>query len=139
MLRISGVDIPEQKKLAFALRYIHGVGPKVAADVIKRANLDDTKRARDLTSEEIGRIQTVLDQYLIEGDLKRKVADDIDRLRRIKCYRGLRHIVNLPSRGQRTRTNSRSVRGNKRQTIGSMTKEMAAKLEEAKNKKVDKS
>jgi small subunit ribosomal protein S13 len=135
MLRISGVDIPEQKKLAFGLRYIHGVGPKVAADVIKRANLDENKRGRDLTSEEIGRIQTILDQYVIEGDLKRKVADDIDRLRRIRCYRGLRHLAGLPARGQRTRTNSRSVRGNKRQTIGSMTKEMAAKLEEAKNKK----
>lgn len=135
MLRISGVDIPEQKKLIFALCYIHGVGRKVAADVVKRANLDEQKRARDLTSEEIGRIQTILDQYLIEGDLKRKVADDVDRLRRIRCYRGLRHLAGLPARGQRTRTNSRSVRGNKRQTIGSMTKEMAAKLEEAKSNK----
>lgn len=135
MLRISGVDIPEQKKLVFALCYIHGVGRKVAADVVKRANLDEQKRARDLTSEEIGRIQTILDQYLIEGDLKRKVADDVDRLRRIRCYRGLRHLAGLPARGQRTRTNSRSVRGNKRQTIGSMTKEMAAKLEEAKSNK----
>lgn len=134
MLRISGVDIPEQKKLIFALCYIHGVGRKVAADVVKRANLDENKRARDLTSEEVGRIQTILDQYVIEGDLKRKVADNIDRLRRIRCYRGLRHMAGLPARGQRTRTNSRSVRGNKRQTIGSMTKEMAAKLEEAKSK-----
>ncbi len=134
MLRISGVDIPEQKKLIFALCYIHGVGRRVAADVVKRANLDENKRARDLTSEEVGRIQTILDQYVIEGDLKRKVADDIDRLRRIRCYRGLRHMAGLPARGQRTRTNSRSVRGNKRQTIGSMTKEMAAKLEEAKSK-----
>ena len=134
MLRISGVDIPEQKKLIFALCYIHGVGRRVAADVVKRANLDENKRARDLTSEEVGRIQTILDQYVIEGDLKRKVADDIDRLRRISCYRGLRHMAGLPARGQRTRTNSRSVRGNKRQTIGSMTKEMAAKLEEAKSK-----
>lgn len=134
MLRISGVDIPEQKKLIFALCYIHGVGRRVAADVVKRANLDENKRARDLTSEEVGRIQTILDQYVIEGDLKRKVADDIDRLRRIRCYRGLRHMAGLPARGQRTRTNSRSVRGNKRQTIGSMTKEMAAKLEEAKGK-----
>ena len=135
MLRISGVDIPEQKKVAYALRYIHGVGPKVSQEVLGRANIDLDKRARDLTSEEVGRIQTVLDQDLIEGDLKRKVADDIDRLKRIRSYRGLRHIAGLPARGQRTRTNSRSVRGNKRQTIGSMTKEMAAKLEEAKNKK----
>ena len=135
MLRISGVDIPEQKRVAYALRYIHGVGPKVASEVLERANIDENKRARDLTSEEVGRIQTVLDGYTIEGDLKRKVADDIDRLKRIRSYRGLRHMAGLPTRGQRTRTNSRSVRGNKRTTIGSMTKEMAAKLEEAKNKK----
>jgi small subunit ribosomal protein S13 len=135
MLRISGIDIPEQKRLAYALCYIHGVGPKVAKEVIRRANLDEGKRARDLTSEEIGRVQNVLDQYVIEGDLRRKVADDVDRLRRIRCYRGLRHMAGLPARGQRTRTNSRSVRGNKRQTIGSMTKEMAAKLEETKSKK----
>ena len=135
MLRISGVDIPEQKKVAYALRYIHGVGPKVAVEVLTRANIDQPKRARDLTSEEVNRIQAVLEYYTIEGDLKRKVADDIDRLKRIRSYRGLRHMAGLPARGQRTRTNSRSVRGNKRTTIGSMTKEMAAKLEEAKNKK----
>ncbi len=135
MLRIAGVDIPEEKKLLFALQYIYGVGPKVASEVVKQANLSADKRARDLTSEEIGRIQTILDQYLTEGDLKRKVADDIDRLRRIKSYRGLRHSMSLPARGQRTRSNSRTVRGNKRQTIGSMTKEMAAKLEESKSAK----
>lgn len=132
MLRIAGVDLPEEKKITFALRYIHGVGPKVAADIVKQANLSPEKRARDLTSEEVGRIQAILDHYLTEGDLRRKVADDIDRLRRIKSYRGMRHSAGLPCRGQRTRTNSRTGRGNKRQTIGSMTKEMAAKLEEAK-------
>lgn len=132
MLRIAGVDLPEEKKIPFALRYIYGVGPKVAAEIVKQANLSADKRARDLTSEEIGRIQTILDHYMTEGDLKRKVADDVDRLKRIKSYRGMRHAMGLPARGQRTRTNSRTVRGNKRQTIGSMTKEMASKLEEAK-------
>lgn len=135
MLRIAGVDLPEEKKLPYALRYIKGIGPKIAQDVVKQANLNPEMRARDLTSEEIGRLGGVIDKYLTEGDLKRKVADDIDRLRRIRCYRGLRHMAGLPTRGQRTRTNSRSVRGNKRQTIGSMTKEMAAKLEEAKASK----
>ncbi len=135
MLRIAGVDLPEEKKVPFALRYIHGVGPKVAADIIKQANLSPDKRARDLTSEEIGRIQVILDRYLTEGDLRRKVADDIDRLKRAKSYRGMRHAAGLPCRGQRTRTNSRTNRGNKRQTIGSMTKEMAAKLEESKSQK----
>ncbi len=135
MLRIAGVDLPEEKKVAFALRYIHGVGPKVAEEVLKQANLSPEKRARDLTSEEIGRIQNILDRYLTEGDLRRKVADDVDRLKRARSYRGMRHAAGLPCRGQRTRTNSRTNRGNKRTTIGSMTKEMAAKLEEAKRKK----
>lgn len=135
MLRIAGVDLPEEKKVPFALRYIHGVGPKIAADIIKQANLSPDKRARDLTSEEVGRIQVILDQYQTEGDLRRQVADNIDRLKRIKSYRGLRHGAGLPCRGQRTRTNSRTNRGNKRQTIGSMTKEMASKLEENKTKK----
>ncbi len=135
MLRIAGVDLPEEKKVPFALRYIHGVGPKIAADIIKQANLSPDKRARDLTSEEVGRIQVILDHYQTEGDLRRKVADDVDRLKRIKSYRGMRHAAGLPCRGQRTRTNSRTNRGNKRQTIGSMTKEMATKLEESKSQK----
>lgn len=135
MLRIAGVDLPEEKKVPFALRYIHGVGPKIAADIIKQANLSPDKRARDLTSEEVGRIQVILDRYLTEGDLRRQVADNIDRLKRIKSYRGMRHAAGLPCRGQRTRTNSRTNRGNKRQTIGSMTKEMATKLEESKSQK----
>lgn len=135
MLRIAGVDLPEEKKVPFALRYIHGVGPKIVADIIKQANLSPDKRARDLTSEEIGRIQVILDRYLTEGDLRRQVADNIDRLKRIKSYRGMRHAAGLPCRGQRTRTNSRTNRGNKRQTIGSMTKEMATKLEESKSQK----
>ncbi len=135
MLRIAGVDLPEEKKVPFALRYIHGVGPKIVADIIKQANLSPDKRARDLTSEEIGRIQVILDRYLTEGDLRRQVADNIDRLKRIKSYRGMRHAAGLPCRGQRTRTNSRTNRGNKRQTIGSMTKEMASKLEESKSQK----
>lgn len=135
MLRISGVDIPEQKKVMYALRYIRGVGLKTAEKIMAETRINPDKRARDLSSEEIGKIQATLDKYLIEGDLRRKVMDDIDRLRRIKSYRGARHSAGLPSRGQRTRTNSRTVRGNKRHTIGSMTKEMAAKLEEAKNKK----
>lgn len=134
MLRIAGVDIPEEKKLTYSLRYIKGIGLKTAENILKETRLSPEKRARDLTSEEVGKIQAALDKYLIEGDLRRKVMDDIDRLRRIKSYRGVRHSVGLPARGQRTRTNSRTVRGNKRRTIGSMTKEMAAKLEEAKAK-----
>jgi small subunit ribosomal protein S13 len=134
MLRISGVDIPEQKKVTYALCYIKGIGLHTAEKVVAETRISPEKRARDLTSEEIGKIQVTLDKYLTEGDLRRKVMDDVDRLRRIKSYRGSRHSAGLPARGQRTRTNSRTGRGNKRQTIGSMTKEMAAKLEEAKKK-----
>ena len=131
-LRISGVDIPEHKKIPFALQKIYGVGPKIANDIIVSLKLDPNKRARDLTNEEVGRIAAALDKLNIEGDLRRQISDNIDRLRRIKSYRGSRHIAALPVHGQRTRTNSRTVRGNKRHTIGSMTKEMAAKLEAAK-------
>jgi small subunit ribosomal protein S13 len=135
MLRISGVDIPEQKKLLYALQKIYGVGPKIATDLIKNLKLDANKRARDLTNDEVGKISAALDKIMIEGDLRRQIGDNIDRLRRIKSYRGMRHSMGLPARGQRTRTNSRTVRGNKRHTIGSMTKEMAAKLEAAKSSK----
>ncbi|MCL2110536.1 30S ribosomal protein S13 [Microgenomates group bacterium] len=135
MLRISGVDIPEQKKLSFALQAIYGVGPKIAKDIITSLRLDPTKRAHELTNEEISKISAALDKIITEGDLRRQISDNIDRLRRIKSYRGMRHSMGLPVRGQRTRTNSRTVRGNKRHTIGSMTKEMAAKLEAAKSSK----
>ena len=132
MLRIIGVDIPEQKKTLFALQAIYGIGPKIAADLCRDLRLDPDKRARELSNEEVGRITAALEKYNLEGDLRRQISDNIDRLKRIKSYRGSRHQAGLPVRGQRTRTNSRSVRGNKRHTIGSMTKEMAAKLEAAK-------
>jgi len=133
MIRIAGIDLPEQKKIAFALRYIYGVGPKVASDIIREANIDPDKRARDLSTDEINRIQRSLERFAVEGDLRRIVNDNVDRLRRIKAYRGLRHAMKLPTRGQRTRTHSRTARGGgKRKTVGAMTKEMAAKLEETK-------
>lgn len=135
MPRIAGIDIPEYKKIAFALRSIYGVGDKVAAEVLALAQVDAHKRARDVSSDELNRIQKALEQYPVEGDLRRIIADNVDRLKRIKSYRGSRHIAKLPARGQRTRTNSRTVRGGmKRRTVGSMTKEMAAKLETAKSK-----
>ena len=136
MPRILGVDIPENKKVFFALQTLYGVGRKVAEVVLKESQVDPDKRARDLNNEEIGRIQRVLDKYELEGDLRRHINDNVDRLKRIKAYRGLRHIMKLPARGQRTKTNSRNARGGgKRKTIGAMTKEMAAKLEAAKKSK----
>jgi small subunit ribosomal protein S13 len=135
MPRIIGVDIPDHKKVKFALRSIYGIGPKKSADIVKQAKINSKKRARDLTSEEINRIQKILENYQVEGDLRRNISDNINRLKRIQTYRGERHRVNLPCRGQRTRSNSRTVRGRKRQTIGAVSKEMAAKIEAGKKKK----
>lgn len=135
MPRIVGVDIPDHKKIYYSLQAVYGVGPKVASDILELANVDSDKRAKDLTADEVNRIQRALDGRMLEGDLRRDVNDNVDRLKRIRCYRGLRHIMKLPARGQRTRTNSRNARGgSKRRTVGSMSKEMAAKLEAAKKK-----
>lgn len=136
MPRIVGIDIPEQKKVLYALQAIYGIGPKIAADIVRESQVNGDKRARDLTTDEINRIQRVIEKFLVEGDLRRDINDSIDRLKRIRSYRGSRHIAKLPSRGQRTRSNSRTVRGGgRRKTVGAMTKEMAAKLEAAKTSK----
>ena len=130
MPRILGVDLPEQKKISFALTSIYGVGRQLSGQVLKEANIDPDKRTRDLTTLELSRIQRALDRYKLEGDLRREVNDTIDRLIRVQAYRGKRHQAKLPSRGQRTRTNSRTARGGgRRRTVGSLTKEQAAKLE----------
>ncbi len=135
MPRILGVDIPENKKVRFSLRYLFGVGPSLADEVVLKANIDGEKRASALTADEINRIQRILEEFPLEGDLRRMINDNVDRLKRIKSYRGLRHIAKLPSRGQRTRSNGRTARGGGRKhTVGAMSKEMAAKLEEAKKK-----
>lgn len=135
MPRIVGVDIPDHKKIYYSLQAVYGVGQKVASDILELANIDPDKRAKDLTADEVNRIQRALDGRMLEGDLRRDVNDNVDRLKRIRCYRGLRHIMKLPARGQRTRTNSRNARGgSKRRTVGSMSKEMVAKLEASKKK-----
>ncbi|MDQ5951601.1 MAG: small subunit ribosomal protein [Patescibacteria group bacterium] len=133
MIRIAGVDLPEHKKVAYSLTSIYGVGLELSNQILQEANVDANKRTRDLTNDEINRIQRSLEQHPTEGDLRRIVNDNIDRLKRVKAYRGARHAAHLPARGQRTRTNSRSARGGgKRKTVGAMSKEMAAKLEEKK-------
>lgn len=133
MPRIAGIDIPEFKKVLYSLQSVYGIGPAVAKNIVRDANIDPDKRARDLTAEEINRIQRVIESYTLEGNLRRVVNENIDRLKRIKAYRGLRHAAGLPARGQRTRTNGRTKRGAKR-TVGSMTKETAAKLDATKAK-----
>jgi small subunit ribosomal protein S13 len=131
MPRIAGIDIPDHKKVYFSLQYVYGVGEKIARDVLNEARVDGDKRSRELTADEVNRIQRVLEKYNVEGNLRRLVNENVDRLKRVKAYRGLRHAAGLPARGQRTRSNARTKRGAKR-TVGSMTKEMAAKLDTAK-------
>lgn len=128
MPRIAGQDIPGEKKVPYALTYIYGIGLSTAEKITEQAKIDPDKRARDLDGQEINQIQRLLEDYPIEGDLRRIVSDNINRLKRIKVYRGLRHIAGLPVRGQRTRSNARTRKG-KRKTVGSITKEAATKAE----------
>jgi small subunit ribosomal protein S13 len=130
MPRITGFDIPDNKKISYSLRYIYGIGSNLADTILKVAKIDSNKRAKDLSADEINRLAKQLDKHLVGGQLRRVVRDNIQRLKRINAYRGLRHRRNLPVRGQRTRTNARTNRG-KRQTIGALSKEQATKLESA--------
>jgi len=120
MPRIAGVNIPENKRIEIALTYVFGVGRSVAQEVLVAAKIDPGVKASKLTAEEINKIKDVLEKnYSIEGDLKREIMFNIKRLKDIKNYRGARHTKGLPARGQRTKTNSRTRRGNKRTTVGS--------------------
>lgn len=133
MPRIAGIDIPLQKKTRIALTYIYGIGTSNVEEVLKDANVDGDKRAKELNGDEVSRIQKVLEKMNVEGTLRRMIRDNIDRLKRIGSYRGSRHQASLPARGQRTRTNARTRRG-KRKTVGAMSKELATKLEAAAKK-----
>lgn len=119
MARIAGVDIPENKRIEFSLRYIHGIGPKLAIDVLKEAQIEVGRKSKDLTEEEVSRISAVIDRnYQVEGVLRRTVQSNIARLKDIRCYRGMRHRAHLPVRGQRTRTNARTRKGPKKTVAG---------------------
>ncbi len=127
MARISGVTIPTEKQVWVALTYVHGIGPKTADDILSAAKIDRTVRVKDLTDAEIGRIQDYINEHLVvEGELQRVVNGNIKRLKDIGSYRGLRHKSNLPSRGQRTKTNARTRRG-KKVTVGGTAKKVASK------------
>ena len=118
MPRILGVDLPQDKPTHISLRYIYGIGPTTALELCNKANVDARRKARDLTDEEIARIAGILDrEYVVEGQLRRQLQQNIARLRDIGCYRGLRHRRGLPVRGQRTRTNARTRKGPKRGLI----------------------
>ncbi len=119
MPRIAGVDLPPNKRIEFSLRYIYGIGPTNALDVLKEAQIEPGAKAKDLTEEEVARIGAVIDRnYQVEGQLRRTIQSNVARLKDIKCYRGLRHRAHLPVRGQRTRTNARTRKGPRKTVAG---------------------
>jgi small subunit ribosomal protein S13 len=127
MARISGVTIPSEKQVHVALTYVYGIGPKSSADILRAAKVEPTVRVKDLTDAEVSRIQESINaDFLVEGELQRVVAGNIKRLKDINAYRGLRHKQNLPSRGQRTKTNARTRRG-KKTTVSGTAKKVASK------------
>jgi len=112
MARIAGVNIPTNKRVIIALQYIHGIGPKVAAEIMEKTSLASERRVNELTDAEVLQIREVIDRdYLVEGDLRRETSMNIKRLMDLGCYRGLRHRRGLPVRGQRTSTNARTRKG----------------------------
>ena len=129
MARISGVNLPGDKRIEVALTYIYGVGLTTSQKILAAVQIDPSTRTKELNKDQVEVIRQYMDanNIMIEGDLKRKVLSDIKRLKEISSYRGTRHAKNLPSRGQRSKTNSRTVRGNKRSTMGSGRKPAAQK------------
>lgn len=119
MVRVAGVDIPDNKRVEFSLRHIYGIGPTLAQRVVQQAGVEGNPRVRELTEEQLTRIRELVDrQYRVENDLRREVNSNIRRLMDIGCYRGLRHRRGLPVRGQRTRTNARTKRGSRKTVAG---------------------
>ena len=128
MPRILGIDIPGKKKIEIALRYIYGIGPKAALDIVRKAQVKEGLKADQLTDENIARITSILqNDFTVEGDLRRMIAQDIRRLISIGSYRGFRHRRGLPVRGQRTKTNARTRKG-KRQTVGAIRDKSQRKI-----------
>ena len=126
MARIAGVDLPENKRVDIGLTYIFGIGRSNVVKVIKEAKVDGAKRIKDLTEEEVNRLQKSVEGFKVEGDLSQEIEQNIKRLEEIGSYRGIRHRRGLPVRGQRTRSNARTKRG-KRKTVGTVRKEVVAK------------
>ena len=119
MPRIAGVDIPENKKIRYSLRYIYGIGPQTADDILAEAEINPDTKAKDLSETEVGQIIAYIETgILVEGTLRRQVQQNIQRLRDIRCYRGDRHRKGLPVRGQRTRCNARTRKGRKKTVAG---------------------
>jgi small subunit ribosomal protein S13 len=128
MPRIAGVNLPLNKRIEIGLTYIFGIGRSLANKILTKAQINPNVKVSDLKNEEVSRIQNIIEKNLkTEGELKREILLNIKRLKEISCYRGIRHIKGLPVRGQRTRTNTRTVRGNVRRTMGSGRKKAAEK------------
>jgi len=116
-MRIASTNIPNDKKIAYALPYVYGIGLTLAIKILKDAGIDGNIRAKDLTEAQQDKLRSIVEKdYKTEGDLRREIMSNIKRLKDVKCYRGIRHMKHLPVRGQRTKTNSRTVRGNVRKT-----------------------
>jgi len=128
MPRIAGIDLAENKRIDIALTAIYGIGRVNVIDILKKAQIEPAKRVKELNPEEVAKIQKIVEDIPVEGALRKKISQDIERLKTIKCYRGIRHIRNLPVRGQRTRSNARTKRG-KRKTIGAIKKKDLARME----------
>ena len=122
MARIAGVDLPNEKRADIGLTYLFGIGRANVITLLEKAKVDGSKRVKDLTEEEVNRLQKALSEFVVEGDLNREIAQNIKRLEDIGSYRGSRHRKGLPTRGQRTRSNARTRRG-KRKTVGTVKKE----------------
>ncbi|MFH2105522.1 MAG: 30S ribosomal protein S13 [Parcubacteria group bacterium] len=128
MARIAGVNIPPDKKIEVALTYIYGIGQSLSKEIIAKTNVDPEKKVKELSEPDINDLRKSIESnYKVEGELRRVILLNIKRLKEINCYRGGRHTKGLPSRGQRTKTNSRTVRGNVRKTAGSGRKQSAQK------------
>lgn len=119
MARILGIDIPNEKRIDIALRYIYGIGPKISAEILEKTEIPGSVRAKDLSDDQVAKIVRVIqdDGYVVEGDLRREIMMNLKRLKSIRAYRGIRHERGLPVRGQRTSTNARTCKGPKK-TVG---------------------
>jgi small subunit ribosomal protein S13 len=127
-MRVAGITIPRDKQVAISLGYVYGIGNTLAKKILSEAKIDGTIRVKDLTQQQEDAIREIVEKkYKVEGELRREIASNIKRLKDIKSYRGLRHIKHLPTRGQRTKTNSRTSRGNKRNIAPSGKKPAAQK------------
>ena len=127
MPRIAGVNIPDNKRIVISITYIYGIGNTLSKKILEKAKIDKNRKAKDLTSEEVNNLREIIEKnHKIEGDLRRQIMVNVKRLKDIGAWRGMRHIKRLPVRGQRTKTNNSTVRGNVRKTMGSGRKPSAS-------------